>query len=88
MVLWWTMKGKKNGKRKDEAPITSSVSAEALRGVAAILFFAIAIALVLAGFGLGGSLGSATFDGLTWVLGIGYMLLPLSMILVSILIFR
>ena len=82
------MAAKKNGKRKPDEPVARSVSAEALRGVAAILFFAVAAALVLAAFGLGGDVGSVTFESLTWVLGIGYMLLPLSMIMVSVLIFR
>ncbi|MCE9541028.1 DNA translocase FtsK [Candidatus Kaiserbacteria bacterium] len=82
------MKEKKRRAKTKEEPERHHVSSEALRGVTAILFFAIAGALVLAAFGLGGTLGSATFNGLSWLLGVGYMLLPLSLILVSILIFR
>jgi S-DNA-T family DNA segregation ATPase FtsK/SpoIIIE len=79
---------RKNGKRKEEESFARAISGEALRGVMAILLLALGLALVLAGFGMGGAAGSATFAGLTWVLGIGYMLLPLSMILVSVVILR
>ncbi len=83
------MAAKKNGKRKPETEsLAQTVSGEALRGVFAILLSAVALALILAAFGLGGTLGSATFEGLSWILGLGYMLLPLSMIMVSVLIFR
>lgn len=82
------VKGKKNGKKKDDDAPRHSISGEALRGVIAILFVASALALALAAFGLGGAVGNATYNGLTWLLGIGYMLLPLSLALLSVLIFR
>src|SRR3989338_201758 len=82
------MKEKKRNSRQKDEPERHHVSGEAVRGVVAILFFAVAGALVFAAFGLGGTVGSATYEGLTWLLGVGYMLLPLSLILVSILIFR
>ena len=65
-----------------------SVSSEALRGVSAIFFVAIAIFLVLASFGVGGIVGGALYKYLSLLLGVGYLLLPLSLILLAILIFQ
>lgn len=84
-------KPRKNGRKKhddDAAPRDLPVSSEALRGVVAIFFFAIAGFLVLAGAGIGGNAGAALYSGLSWLLGIGYLLLPLSLVLLAILIFR
>lgn len=64
------------------------VSSEALRGVFAVFFIAIAGFLILAGGGVGGTLGSALFNWLSWLLGVGYMLLPLSLAMLAVLIFR
>ncbi|MBV9159343.1 MAG: DNA translocase FtsK [Candidatus Kaiserbacteria bacterium] len=79
---------KKKARDKQEEPRERSISGEALRGVAAILFVATAGFLSLAGLGLGGTLGTALFNALTWLLGVGYMLLPLSLVLLSVVIFR
>jgi S-DNA-T family DNA segregation ATPase FtsK/SpoIIIE len=88
-----TMKSKKERRAKKEKGsidemVERHVSSEALRGVFAIFFIAIAGFLSLAGLGVGGSLGAVLFDWLAWLLGVGYMLLPLSLVLLSILIFR
>ena len=56
-----------------------SVSSEALRGVSAIFFVATAIFLVLARFGIGGIVGAALYKYLSLLLGVGYLLLPLSL---------
>lgn len=72
---------KEKGFGEPRAPL---ISHEALRGVAAIFFVALAVFFVLAQFGGGGTFGAATFSGLTWLLGIGYILLPLSLLLLSI----
>jgi S-DNA-T family DNA segregation ATPase FtsK/SpoIIIE len=81
---------RKNGKRKEDAEIVSKpkVSSEALRGVTAILFIAIAGFLILAEAGGGGKLGGVFYGWFDWLLGVGYLLLPLSLILLAILIFR
>ena len=82
-------KSKRNSReKKAEPPKEKSVSSEALRGVAAIFLIAIAGFLVLAEAGGGGAFGSAVFSGFTWLLGIGYSLLPLSLFMIAILIFR
>jgi len=64
------------------------VSAGALRSVAAVFSIAIAGFLVLAELGGGGEVGHSLFGILSWLLGIGYILLPLSLILVTIALFQ
>lgn len=59
-----------------------------MRGVFAILFLAIAGFLVIAEFGIGGAVGTTLFGWLSWLLGVGYMLLPLSLALLSVMVFR
>ncbi len=83
--------GRKNGKRKanDEVePRTLPVSIEALRGVCAVLSVALALFLALAAFGVGGAAGSFLYTTLSKLLGIGYMLLPLSLLLFAIALMR
>ena len=82
-------KKKRNRKNSEEYEREeSSISSEAVRGVVAILCIAIAGFLILAGFGYGGSFGEILFSWLSWILGIGYLLLPLSLIMLSIAVFR
>src|SRR5579863_7028355 len=88
------MKEKKRGKKgaaKNGAQVKvaeSRVSSEAWRGVGAILFLAIAGFLIIAELGGGGAVGLTLFDWLTWLLGVGYWLLPLSFALLAVQVFR
>lgn len=75
---------RKSRDRADAAPRQPRVSHEALRGVGAIFCIALAAFFVLAQLGGGGTFGAATFSGLSWLLGIGYVLLPLSLFLLAI----
>jgi S-DNA-T family DNA segregation ATPase FtsK/SpoIIIE len=79
-------------KEKDDdtssRPEMRSVSSEAVRGVIAIFCIALSIFLILAGIGHGGHVGVSVYSGLSWLLGAGYALLPLSCVLTAILIFR
>ncbi|TSC61565.1 MAG: putative cell division FtsK/SpoIIIE [Parcubacteria group bacterium Athens0416_74] len=81
---------RKNGKLKEtnDEPRAPLVSNEAIRGVLAIFFIAISGFLALAALGVGGSAGELFYGWLTWLLGIGYMLLPLSLVMLAVLIFR
>ncbi len=83
-------KGAKKNKSKDAIEVVKqrSVSSEALRGVCAIFLIAIAGFLILAEAGGGGKVGAAVYEGLDWLLGVGYLLLPLSLVLIAVLIFR
>ena len=73
---------------KKEESSDKSVSREALRGVTAIFLVATAIFLILARLEIGGVAGAMFYKYLSWLLGIGYFLLPLSLILLAILIFQ
>ncbi len=80
---------RKRGKDKDIDDLDEGhVSNEALRGVCAIFFIAIAGFLILAQLGGGGAIGATLFGWLSWLLGIGYFLLPISLTLLALLIFR
>lgn len=81
---------KKNSKKKDadEGSLSPLVSSEAIRGVLAIFCVAIAGFLTLAALGVGGTFGSLLYTWLTWLLGIGYMLFPVSLVMLAVLIFR
>lgn len=81
---------RKNGKRKEqeEEVVERRVSSEALRGVTAILFVAMAGFLILAELGGGGQVGGVVYEWFGWLLGVGYLLLPLSLVLLAVLIFR
>src|SRR3989344_3635087 len=87
------MKAKrKRGKEKDvEKGIEDTaryVSTEAVRGVFAIFCIAVAGFLILAELGGGGAIGATLHEWLSWLLGVGYLLLPLSLVLLATLIFR
>ena len=76
---------------KDDSEIDTAerrVSSEALRGVGAVFSIALAGFLILADFGVGGKLGAVIFSALSYLLGIGYLLLPVSLILLSIAVLR
>ncbi|HVU75273.1 MAG TPA: DNA translocase FtsK [Candidatus Paceibacterota bacterium] len=64
------------------------VSSEAMRGVLAIFLVAIAGFLVIAEVGGGGKVGIFVYEWFSWLLGVGYLLLPLSLVLTAVLIFR
>lgn len=65
-----------------------SISGEALRGVWAIFLIALGGFLVLAQLGKGGEVGGFTYQWLSWLLGVGYILFPLSLIMLAVVIFR
>jgi S-DNA-T family DNA segregation ATPase FtsK/SpoIIIE len=71
-------------KREKSADAPPLVSHEAIRGVVALFCIVFSAFLVLALFGAGGSFGAATFNGLSWLLGVGYILLPLSLFLLGL----
>ncbi|MCR4281024.1 MAG: DNA translocase FtsK [Candidatus Kaiserbacteria bacterium] len=84
-------RGGKNKNKDDEKKDTVQerrVSSEALRGVSAIFLIAVAIFLILSKFQVGGMAGGIIYTYLSMLLGIGYFLLPVSLILLAILIFQ
>jgi S-DNA-T family DNA segregation ATPase FtsK/SpoIIIE len=92
-MMWLMVEKRKRSKSKKEEPSDSeirprNVSGEALRGVSAIFLIALAGFLVLAQGGAGGEVGTFLYSWLSWLLGIGYLLLPLSFALLAIIVFR
>jgi len=98
-IIWRMAKEIQKRKRKkrddDEHDDTNSdetrkpsVSSEALRGVAAIFAIALAVFLIVAEAGGGGFVGADIYSGLSWAFGVGYTLLPISLFLGAIVIFR
>jgi S-DNA-T family DNA segregation ATPase FtsK/SpoIIIE len=83
---------RKNGKRSKNTDELSEprlpVSIEALRGVCAVLAVALGIFLALAAFEVGGAVGAFLFSVLSKLLGVGYMLLPFSLLLLAIALMR
>lgn len=79
---------KGSGKGAQVKVVERRVSSEAWRGVGAIFFIAIAGFLIIAELGGGGSVGLFMFSWLSWLLGVGYLLLPLSLVLLAVLVFR
>ncbi len=73
-------KGKnKNGKMKGE----SRLSQETRDSIVAIAAFVVAILLILAWFGTAGRIGTLAYRALGTLLGKGYALLPVSLLLIS-----
>jgi DNA segregation ATPase FtsK/SpoIIIE, S-DNA-T family len=77
-------KKRKNAKHS----VSDFIEADTLRGVWGVLLVALAIFLTIAAFGVGGVLGSSLFKWLSALLGVGYILLPLSVLLFAIVLFR
>lgn len=78
-------KKRNGGDIRDESPL---ISPEAIRGVSAVFLIALAGFLVLANFSVGGAVGTFLYSWLSWLLGIGYMLLPLSLLIAAVAILR
>jgi S-DNA-T family DNA segregation ATPase FtsK/SpoIIIE len=83
-------KERKNGRRKrdEEMPRQLPISIEVLRGVVAVFAVALAIFLGLAAFDIGGAVGDIIFTLLSKLLGLGYMLLPLSLVILAAALMR
>ena len=83
----------RNGKKRRhdqgaDAGVLSTISPGAARSVGAVVLVAIAIFLFLSLLGIAGTVGSFVYSFLYSVLGIGYVLLPISFILLSVVLFQ
>ena len=83
----------KNGKKKrrdegSEDGMAGSISPGAARSVGGVVLIAFAGFLLLAQLGVAGKVGTFVYSTLYSVLGVGYLLLPLSFILLAILLFQ
>lgn len=81
-------KKRSNNKKDNTEEREPSISSGAIRSVVAILLIASAVFLTLAAFSVGGWFGETVFSFLSKLLGIGYLLLPLSLVLLAVAILR
>ena len=72
----------------EPVPEKSSISSEATRGVISIFIVVLAVFLVIAYFGGGGIVGADLYSWLHWLLGVGYVLLPLSLLMWAVVVFQ
>lgn len=78
-------KSKKETKSKEEKKFSmgGSLKQETLEGIVAIIFIVVSIFLLLAPFNKAGVVGEFTYNIFTSLLGVGYYLLPLILILLG-----
>lgn len=88
---------KNNGKRRtatsrhtreDDVVQTPRISSGTIRSVWAVLLLATSLFLVLAAFSVGGAAGELIYRSLTYLVGVGYILLPVSLVLTATMLFR
>jgi len=82
----------KKGKSKDgfdgDETSTRYLKEETVRAIVAVLFFVISIFLLLSAFEKGGFVGLKAFSGLTYLFGVGYYILPILFMILSVSFFR
>jgi S-DNA-T family DNA segregation ATPase FtsK/SpoIIIE len=77
-------RGKENKKETSLNPL-SLLREETVRAIVAIVLFLLALFFILSALGKAGLVGEYTFSALKFLLGIGYILLPLTMITAGVL---
>ncbi|MBL7045762.1 MAG: DNA translocase FtsK 4TM domain-containing protein [Parcubacteria group bacterium] len=66
----------------------ANLKEDTMSGVWAVLFLVVALFLVIASMGYAGVAGSAVYSGLSFLLGVGYFLLPFLALLLSLTFFQ
>ena len=72
------------GRKKRQKHFLGNLQQETKHGILAVALFVVALFLVLASIGFAGIVGDKTHQGLVFLLGIGYWLLPMLAILLAI----
>ena len=72
------------GKSKEKFGESAGIGQETMQAVFAILFFVLAFLSVLAAFDKAGFVGEYAYKVLKWLLGLGYFLLPVMLIMLGI----
>ena len=85
-------KGRKARSREHEEELEDEgfslpLGTETLRGVWAIIAIVVAVFFVLAGFGFAGMLGTTLYIWLSALFGVGYVLVPVSFVLLAFVLF-
>jgi len=69
------------------AAILSDLQKETIQGVAAVIFFALFVFFLLSAFGSAGIVGDTVYKLLSYLLGVGYFIVPLLLFILSIAMF-
>jgi len=72
------------GKSKEKFSESAGIGQETMQAVFAILFFVLALLSVLAAFDKAGFVGEYAYRVLKWLLGLGYFLLPVMLVMLGI----
>lgn len=85
-----TKKDKKNKTKEDSSDevVTRHLKEETVRAIVAVIFFVVAIFFILSAFNKAGWVGIKAFDNLSFLFGVGYYLLPVLFIILSVSFFR
>jgi len=81
-------KKKTNRENRDDDKFLKKISSETVQGVSSIIFFVLAIFTSLSIWDKAGIVGHYTFTGLSYLLGVGYYLLPLIFVVLGITFLR
>lgn len=83
-----TLKKKDKQEDKDLLKSDRGIKDETLRGVWGVLALAFAVFFMLAGFDVAGIFGTKVYAGLDTLLGVGYWLVPVSLALTALALFK
>jgi len=75
-------------KRREREPFFGDLSSQAKQGIWSVVFIVLAIFFVLSSFEYAGPAGAITYQGLSFLFGMGYLLAPLACLLVVYILFR
>lgn len=78
---------KRRNTRDDSEDYLPAIKPETIRGALGILLVAVALFLAFAAFGIGGALGTNVFNALSYLVGVGYILLPISVAIAAVTLF-
>ncbi len=83
----------KNSKKKNRSASAKNrqgsgggarLKSETKHGIAAIIFFALAVFFLMSLFNLAGKAGSAAYDALHYLVGVGYIIIPILFVLLGV----
>src|SRR5581483_3491042 len=79
---------KKDQEESKIPPVKLNLSAETKRGIAVVVFAALALIIVLSLAGIAGSLGGQMYRALTWLFGVMAYLVPLILVSIAISLYK
>lgn len=91
--MWWNKNKKNKKKNGGKTPIGTDgnfkyLQEETLQAILGVVFFVLALFLILSAFGKGGIAGQKSFQTLSSLFGVGYYLLPIVLIILCLSFFN